>query len=155
MRSMSRNLVKETACDVFATDYYVVNEGIISSSFSFVQNAITEMIHRRVLDETLSSSFNRWSPSDLFMQVLFKKTVKDSGFIMLVTTFVRQRAINAGEEELKREAQVTRKILSPPDHSLSASAEAVSDKASRARCSRLKCRDREDRIYRDSLEALR
>lgn len=51
MRSMPRNLVKETLCDVFTTGYCAAADGIKSSFLSFMESLVTEMMHRRALNE--------------------------------------------------------------------------------------------------------
>lgn len=55
---MSGNLGEETSCDVFVTDHCTATEGIKNSSFSCLENAVTEMIHREALNETLNQSSN-------------------------------------------------------------------------------------------------
>lgn len=89
MRSISRDLVEETIFAVFSAGYCAATNGIMDSSFSFVESVSAEMINRGVLDETLNHSIDRLSRSDTFKLVLIKKIVNHSGFIAPATAFVR------------------------------------------------------------------
>lgn len=51
-----RGLAEENIGDVFTTGYYAVSDAIKDSSVSFVQNVITDMLYRKVLDETLAKN---------------------------------------------------------------------------------------------------
>lgn len=84
-----------------------------------MKNVIKEVAHLGALDETLNQSLNCWSRSSAFMWVLpissrlvVKKVINGPDFIMSITAFVRHRVISAVNDELKREAQVMKEILS-------------------------------------------
>lgn len=68
------------------------------------------MIYKGTLNEMLNQSFNYCSRSDTFMQASVERTVSDPDFVSPAARFARHRRINALEEELKRELQVTKKI---------------------------------------------
>lgn len=106
--STSQNLVEETICDVFATGCCSAIKGTKVFAFANVENKITDAVHREALDETLNQSFNLWSQSDTFMQVLCERIFDEPGFITTMDVFLRQRVITVVEEELKREPQGTR-----------------------------------------------
>lgn len=63
-----------------------------------METVITEMIHQRVLDDTLNQRFRRRSLFDTFMHVSFEKIVNYSSFTVFVAAFVLQREINVAEE---------------------------------------------------------
>lgn len=137
MRSMSRSLVEKTICGVFATGFCAATEGIENSFLSFVENVITEMTYCGVPDKTLGQSFNCWSRSDTLMHVLVEKSTYDPGFLTPVAAFVTKCVINAVDEKLKQEPQVTKKISSPTNRSSSATIGVASDvKFSASRCHR-------------------
>lgn len=94
MRSNARNLVKEIICVVLITGYCATTASITNSFFSFLESVITEMIHRRILDETLNKSINRWPRSENFIQALMEKIVKDPGFIVSIPAIVKHLEIN-------------------------------------------------------------
>lgn len=80
MKSMSRNFVDETICDVFATGYCAATEGIRKFSFLFVEKVILRTTHCGALDEILHQRFKLCARSDTFMQVLVRKVFSDLGF---------------------------------------------------------------------------
>lgn len=67
----------------------------------FVNDLVTEMVGRGVLDETLNQNFNRRSRSDPFMQVLVKKVVYDPDFLAPVAALARQHVNKAVKNEPK------------------------------------------------------
>lgn len=78
------------------------------------------------------------------------KVLNYPGFTTFVAALIRQHVISAVEEELKREAQVTKLILLPPDRPPPASSEATSDEKPRARRSRCKHRNQKHLKHRDN-----
>lgn len=87
MRNIFRNLFGETICNIFTTRYCAATDGVKDSSFSFVKSVVIEMILYEVLDKTLNHSLNRWSQSEIFMQVLFEKIINDPSLIALIVSF--------------------------------------------------------------------
>lgn len=150
-KGLSQNLVEETICDAFSTGYCTHSEYLKYSFFLVGENVITETIRYEILGETIKQSFNRWSQWDTFMKILVEMIVSDPGFTTPGAAFVRQSTINAVEEELKREPQITRNTSALLNCSSSASARATPEEKSNARRSdfkRCKCRDRK---YQDNL----
>lgn len=81
------------------------------------------------------------------MQTLIEKFATDLGFIAPVSAFLKQRVINAVEEELNQEAPVTKEIPSPPDRSSSAFASTASDEEPKAKQLRRKRHDQKFRRH--------
>lgn len=109
-KSMSTNLVQETVCNVITKGYCAGTYGFKGSSFLFVEKLVTEMIHRGLLNEKPSQSFERWSQWDAFVQALIEKIVSAQDFIAPIAAFVKQHVINAVEEKPNREYSVPRDI---------------------------------------------
>lgn len=120
-----------------------------------LESAVTDMIHQGALPETLNQRFNSWSRFDTFIQAGIEKIVTDPSFIAPVAVFVKQRVINAVEEELNREHSLPKEILSPPDRSLPASSGTTLEKKSKARHSRYRQHNLKYRRYHNSSSELR
>lgn len=68
LRCTPRILVEKASCDVLATGFCAAVNGIKDCFISLVRIVLKKMIHRRVLQETPSQSFNHCSWSDIFKQ---------------------------------------------------------------------------------------
>lgn len=132
-RKNMRGLISDNIGDVFNHGYYASSNGIKDFYFLFFENVIKNIIHRRVLDETISQSFKRRSGSDAFMEAFIIGIVKHLGLVVPAAAFVKQRATNRVEEELKQMPTVMEEIPSPSNRYTSASADSISDEESKAR----------------------
>lgn len=148
MKSKSLSLFEETTWDVFTTGYCAATKSVKNPSFSFVEDVISKVKHRRALNDTLNHSLNGLTRSDTFIKVLVEKFVNHPGSLTTVAAFVGQRVINTEKKKLKREPQETEEILLPQESSTSAPAETTSDEESGAGSSCRGHRDCNGRKYR-------
>lgn len=56
---MSKNLVDVALFGVFSSGYYAATIDIKDFSFLLVESVVTDLMHRKVLDEMLNQSCNR------------------------------------------------------------------------------------------------
>lgn len=135
---MLRNLLENTHCDVFTTEYRAATDRIKAPFFFSVESIVIAMIHRGVLDVTLNHSFNCSSQSDTFMPTLIRKIVNDSDTIAPIATFPKQPVINAVEKGLNPEPPLMEEIASTSDCSLSPPTSTTLDEVLKTSCLRHK-----------------